>query len=287
MYFVPMEGRAFGAILKVSSDGNRITRFELNSVPGFQNSHISEYTVLPDGTVFVLAGSRGEPYVLKFSSDGRFSSRIRLDIDKVIPMQLAAFDSDTLLVAGRLVSPAGPSRFRPFVGIFNSSGQLVRQVTLRGDLRKDASDVVEGNERGLDADEAYAAALDMSAAETGDDRNVYLARPGWRGPIFVISPTGEMVKKFFVPGPTPKASLGSFKVSRGQVAVQFVEANPDRTKSSRVTFSVFDASTGKKIREYSVPEEIRLGFACYSQDEMAFVGGDKDQRLRITWAAPR
>ena len=138
-------------------------------------------------------------YIARFDRDGSYRGSMKLD-SNFHPVQLAAFDSGSLVIAG-----LDENRI-PRIGLLNSSGQLLKYLK----LPKDITDTSKSAERSF-ARSGLPAPVDVIAmfAQFYSNRgNVLLVRAGTATPIYEIRESGEVravrvkIPKWFDGGPS-------------------------------------------------------------------------------------
>jgi hypothetical protein len=194
-------------IVRVSAD--KAVRFLLSDIPEARRASIEDFSPGTNGDLFVITTThigigKMESYVVHFDSDGKYVSKNRIELAGFIPSQIAVFGSGDFLLAGwRLYfADSSDANRRPFTGVFNSRGQLLATLRLAGDIKKET------------AVDDFEEAISLSMAETGADGYVYFARAAANGPVFVISPSGRVVRTIPVSAPKGMKLVG-MKPPRG------------------------------------------------------------------------
>src|SRR5262249_41897906 len=118
----PYEGGYLGGVTKLYDNGRKAVRFTAASAPGFEKRQLGAVAVAGNDLYFTAANGENQAHVLRLDNDGRFVTASKLEIDDVGAMQLAVFDNGDFLVSGRVIEKHQLTR--PFIGIFNSRGQL-------------------------------------------------------------------------------------------------------------------------------------------------------------------
>ena len=108
--------------------------------------------------------------------------------------------------------------------------------------------------------------LDLAQAEVGSDGNLYVLQHSAPAVVYVISPSGEIIKKLKISATAHGGGAASgFHVSGNQLAISFW--NEDSPTQMIV---VADAQTGRRISSYSDGTGFGTTFACYSANENVF-----------------
>jgi hypothetical protein len=276
-------------VTKISADGQHVTMFSLNSVPGLApKSSIVTFAVGLRGEVFFLAYNGKVPEFITFRDDGQFDSASTIDLD-INSARFAVFPSGEFLVRGIKVSgPPGKKRQDPFTGILDRNGKLLKEITLQDDVqfknRADFKDDADFRKEDRAAREVFWSGQAFSA----DDGNIYLVRPSKAALVDVLSPGGEVIRQLTLNPPDPSFKAGSVKVAGGMVVVEFVQKIPgdSQNRISQIIYSVFDAEKGEKVYDYEGPSGIIGIFACYTPNYFTFLEVD-DNGLSLVHAAAR
>lgn len=286
--FLQTEQAGMSAIRKISPRGEAIASFSTASVSDTKQIDVSgPFSVSPDGEVYQIIFPH-EPYafIAIFDSHGRFKSKVKLDTGfGWTPSMVASVGSGYMVVAGmRYDGNPHVHPMRPFTGIFDSSGTLVKEVDLEDDT-KIYDMAVAGDQRVSPPENpGFNRAVQHGHAISGEDGNVYLIRILSPAIIYGISAGGAVVHRFTVDPGDPSYLPLEMHMSRDRIAVQF--ANPE-TGDQRII--VVDTS-GEVIASYEEPRvagktRFGLGFGCYLQNPDRFVFlGTKDSNLGLTTA---
>lgn len=175
----------------------------------------------------------------------------------------------------------------PFTGLFKADGTLIKEIRLDDDAQL--------HQQAQAGDSRYTTpglfgvnrAIDFSQTSAGEDGNIYLMR--WTSPaiIYVISPSGEVIRRLSVAAGDDFATPMTMHVSGRRIAVLFM--HPERPET---IVKIVDLE-GNEISTFtaSSKDAVRLGgaLACYMSDQnrFTFLSTTKDQRLRFTFAEPR
>jgi hypothetical protein len=264
-------------IVRVSAD--KAVRFLLSDIPEARRASIEDFSPGTNGDLFVITTThigigKMESYVVHFDSDGKYVSKNRIELAGFIPSQIAVFGSGDFLLAGWRLNFADSSdaNRRPFTGVFNSRGQLLATLRLAGDIKKET------------AVDDFEEAISLSMAETGADGYVYFARAAANGPVFVISPSGRVVRTIPVSAPKGMKLVG-MKPAPGWVVVVYEGKIPEGAKTPPVTMVVFDCVTGEKVAEYSHQSgEIGDALVDYTNRVFTFISTAKGGKLQFVRA---
>jgi hypothetical protein len=258
-----------GPIVKIDSDGKRSALFDPAAFTQLALDRADAFSPAPDGGVYQIAQAgilKRNIYVLHFSSDGSPSTPTRLDADLEV-YTFAAFADGNFLVSGVQRDAQKNDRGRNFTAVFSADGRELAQLSFdksRGDAKTGAKPLAGAKETPKAAEDAPVQ-LDVAEAEVGSDGNLYVMRSSSPALVYVIAPSGKIVKTLKVAGPVPGATPGAFHVSGNQMALLFWN---EETETRTVV--VADAQTGRRISSYN---DLSGGsqFACFSANEGVFI----------------
>jgi len=227
-------------------------------------------------------------YVEKYGEDGSFKSRFRLP-DEFEPMRLALSPDGTALISGmRLGAPAeGEEKVRPFLGLFDRAGELVRDVTFGGDTASAGGGPSTANAAPGGVKQGTREALELSSVQFSSDGSFVLARLQGLGPIYTVSPDGFALKTIHPSAPTD-SHLSSVVVNGSTIAAEFVRMKSGSTQHeiSDVFISLINSQTGEQQALYHHSSwKIGASLACYKGDTFTFLAGDQNGQLQIVRAA--
>jgi hypothetical protein len=256
-----------GPTVKIDSKGKRVALFDPAAVSQLKLDRADAFSPASDGGFYQIAAvgiSHPQIYVLHFSPDGSPTTPIRLDAE-FQPFQFAAFDNGNLLASGFQRDAEGnKDPGRSFTAVFSADGRLLAQLSL--DLPSThAQSTKPAGKPDSAKSPAVPPSLDLSDSELSPDGNIYVLRRSSPALIYVISPSGSIVKTLKIKSPVPNLMPSAFHVSRNQVAVSFWDDNP---KSQILV--VADAQSGRAISTYSDAGALGPSFACYSADDAVF-----------------
>jgi hypothetical protein len=277
-------------VRKLSPDG-KVTVFALPAMDG-KKGQILGFSPSGDGGLALLTvygdqnGTRY--YVEKYGEDGSFKSRFKLP-DEFEPMRLALSPDGTALVSGmRLGAPAeGEEKARPFLGLFDRAGELVRDVTLGGDTAPAGGDPSTANAVPGGVKQGTREALELSSVQFSSDGSFVLARLQSLGPIYIISPDGFALKTIH-PSVPSGSHLDSVAVNGSTIAAEFVRMKLGSTQHeiSDIFISLINSQTGEQQALYHHSSwKIGASLACYKNDTFWFLAADENSQLQIVQAA--
>lgn len=273
--YLQTEATGFTGIRKLDLKGHQLAVFYPGSAPGIGPiDAVGSFSVSANGDLYELIFPH-EPnrYVAAFDSSGKPKSKIKLDAGfSFTPSQIASLGSDYLLLAG--MRPDGnPSvhPMRPFTGIFDSSGTLVKEVNLEDD-GKIYDMAAAGDHRVVPVDKPpfFNNAVQHGKAISAPDGNAYMMRVLLPSVVYGISPAGAVVHRFTVdPGDADYIPM-SMHVSGDRIAIQF--RNPV-TRDGRI---IIVRTSGEVIASYDDPavdgrSTFGPALACYLSNPDRFV----------------
>ena len=303
VYMRPVSGMGTslsGPILKIFSDGLKSTLFDANVVPELKEAKdvtIEDFNISRSGQVYELLSindkeGKRNVAVLEFADDGHSASLTKVDA-RFSPRQLALFLSGQFLLSGiwkadppqgKTGSAAESSREqKPFIGIFDRKGKLLQEVLLPGDVRFEA----EQRQEDQKSENLPGTAIDLSRALAGDDGSIYFFRGGANPTVYVISPTGEVLRHFSIKPPSEHAANPSIFLGAGRLAFDFYEPGSQGNPRTRLTFLVVDAQTGEELWVYEPAKDLFGIPACYSGRDFTFLSMTPDRHLALLRASAR
>lgn len=266
---MPNEGTPGGPLLRLSKTGVQEAEFDMSGAVGF-----NVFAVRPKGGIATVQDERGYS-VVNLGPDGRRESAVHLDAARFFPFQLAVFPSGEILLAGiQRGTRESPHSNKVFTALYDARGHLVKQLSLDQD-----PEIERPNESG---DVRYV------GATTGEDGNVYLMRRASPATVYVISSTGEVVRKLVIAPPSAGQTPGAMQASKNKLAVLFYNECTARTCKG-ASYTVVDTVTGEKLADYVAGGDVGGAFACYAPDpdRFFFLQMSGEHRLEILEARPR
>lgn len=177
--------------------------------------------VTSGGTVFQAADVHGDTFVVEFAQNGSVKSKRNLAAEGLTHAwiwRLAVSPSGEYL----LVASTGEEHFTPFTGVFAPDGKLLKRINEPED-RKASDQATVGDWRPRRV--GTVGAVDFvrkSDVSVGPDGNFYLLH-GTVSPalVYVISATGDLIRKIPVDAGDSSWIARSIRVYAGRIAVQF------------------------------------------------------------------
>jgi hypothetical protein len=255
----------YPVILKISSDGQSSKLYELSSKE-VENNAFTAFSVTPAGRVWLLTEDRkGGANLFGFNSNGHVSVETHLELPENLELTgVVVFESGTSLVTGFFTRHAEEKiRGTRFVGLFESSGKIIKQLNSANDpvdLKKLATAPAEG------------------AVSIGPDGNAYLLNSK---EIVVMSESGGIVRRFSYSKPTSGMIARRIAVSQNLIALWLL----GRGKNDIVVpeFLVMNRETGDVIGLYTPTEEFGNNAVCFSaQDGFTFIKKENTEMRFLT-----
>jgi hypothetical protein len=253
-----------GPVVEIDGDGKRSALFDPVAFSALALDRADAFSPAGDGSLYQIAQSgdlKPRIYVLHFSPDGSASSSVRLEAGFEV-YSFAAFWNGNLLISGfeRNLEDAR-DKGRSVTEVFSADGRRLADVSFDPPVVSPAKG--KPGPGAAPEPERSAPSLALAEAEVGEDGNLYAMHNSSPALIYVISPSGKVVRTIKVASPIAHAGPGTFHLSRNRLAVLF--GNDDRR-----VLAVSDAETGRPIAAYLDPGTLGSAFACYSADEGVF-----------------
>jgi hypothetical protein len=214
---------------------------------------ILDFVVSPDGEVAAIAAAPHELYFLRFGKDGTASSRTKLEL-VFKPKQVVLFENGSFLVSGATLVNNEGDRPEALNVVFSADGRILKKIQTRPVRTQDD----ESRSRPTDEDVGINPEIEYGAAVRGTDGNAYLLRHASPATVYVISPTGELVRTLTIRPPFKEMLPYGMIFSDEKLLITFVE-------DQQVSLIAADAQTGEPLAEYIVPDELGAALACSAE----------------------
>lgn len=252
-------------------DGTKSVWFHPNQTPDLNGKSYIDGSACSDGSdVYLLTYERKKMLngdhafsIARYDLDGKFLGVNSLDFDLFQSQKMAAIGNDRVLISGTVKHGdlQYPERVRvyPFIGIFSSNGQFLREIQAPHDIQLWHDNPLAPKRSLLDLDngqiEEIANASFLDRANTGDVilvRHSAIASFTQMAPIaFVIHPSLE-IERLVLPKPE-NGYLVSVKVVGPELVAFYVESQSgDASEKSHGTLRVVNVSSGKIVHSYRV-----------------------------------
>lgn len=289
-------------VLGISADGQKTTLYNLGAVSELKEAKkttLWDYGISPRGQLYELLEiqyQKGTTSVgiAVFDADGRDASLIPIDVATVrsnlSPRQVTRFVSGEFLISGIAYSKESASQKsqqRPFTAIFGPSGKLSKEIGLSGD--PDRLNMPEKPDYKNPSSIPFTA-IDAGEVATGDDGNVYLLRNGDEPTVYVISPSGDVLRSFRITKPAGERISGwpTMRLALGRLAFDYYEkSSTPGDPRTHLIVSVVDAQTGDKLWEYRLADGVYGVPSCYNGNEFTLLTVTEDKHLALQRASAR
>jgi hypothetical protein len=229
--------------------------------------------VAHDGVVYMAVDTRSGIYVQQFARDGSVRAKTKLQVDSdVQAWLLAVFKSGEFLLVGQ----RGKNLRTPFTAVFAADGRLVKEVYEPEDeearRRAEAGDPKFGPSP---FSNRFVSRGDVAA---GADGNVYLLHGVSPPLVYVISPVGDVIRKFRIETGGRELTAGAIRFHAGRLAIRFDELSD----SGQYLIKVIDTQ-GKSLGDYEVgsKEANPLALACYDAEGFTLVSESAESKLYL------
>jgi hypothetical protein len=241
-----------------------------------KKTFFESFFVTPSGSVYIVAEAAGHSrIVFEFGPDGEVTRHTTLESPSDVGIEtVAVFEDGNFFVLGYHGTDAtAEMKGRPFVGIFDSAGRLVREL-------KD-SNIPKNLSLGETPQTAKPSEVWSSVA---DDGNLYLLASDQ---ILVINESGGIVRRIKFQKPENNPAAVKIEVSEGLAAIWLTdEIGPKRT--IRLRLEVIDLGTGKVTAIYSPSSELGTNAVSFSRKEgFVFLSSEGDNKITLLTAALR
>ena len=226
--------------------------------------------VASNGDVYRMGWEQngGGPFdVVKFRKGGSVHSTVRPEIERGFwPQHLAVFPSGEFLLSGTVDDTM------PKAAVFNASGKLIKTIYEPEDEEARNQTVAHNPNYMLNPSETRWGVYDeLGDAAVGPDGNVYLLRSAPPALVFVISPKGEVIRKFRVDPGDASLISSSIWIHSNRLAVAF---KPRRGMPALALVKVVDLE-GMPVASHALEhwdqKELVGDMACYGDQGITFI----------------
>lgn len=262
-----------GSLLRMSSDGQRITSFDVEAVTKLRQisttrGEIADFAVTPDGKLYASVTLEKSSYIVGFRSNDRDTSLTKLEAPEYFrPVGLVAFSNGNFLIAGE--APSEKGQLKPLTAIFDQSGRMVSDLTFKRDrtVTHPQSD---------SAEDTLPVILNGNAA-SADDGNVYVMRRFSNPLVYVVSPVGQLQRVLKIIAPKEFEPI-YMTLANGQILFDFQKREMGGVE---LLYGVYATTDGSALRFYRPGDDVRGIFACYADNEFVFLSAVKGKRVII------
>jgi hypothetical protein len=273
------------SFIKVDKDGNIKGRF----VPPADKDVEPGPRAVSDGEVYQLLrdSKKGQNFIVKYGDSGGIKTKVTIAEGFELQGSFSVFKSGEFLIAASNQPRGNATRVKPFTGVFDSNGNLLKRIDFEDDAKivkalenHDESFVPTPNQR-----YNHNFAVIHGTAVPAPDGNVYVLRATIPAIVYVISPAGVVVRRFTVDsGELELLPRGLFQ-GDGELAVVFTRlATPNRDSVTRI--KVINPATGDVTRSFDGGEHFKAGVVCFESPDMFTFLGIKDGKLALEHASP-
>jgi hypothetical protein len=287
-----LESENAGApIRELNAKGERVASFVLSADPDVDVYGSGPYALSADGELYTWVGNRkdGRFYVLVFGADGTYKRKIKLDPGfPWIPGPFAVFSNGNLLMTGQEYDRDVWRPMLPFTAIFRSDGKMLKELSFQDDdqihkMTLERDPMITSARAPTDN-----RAVAFGHVQPAKDGNLYIMR--WLSPavIYVVSPGGEVLRRFKVDPGDDKMMPIEMHVSENRIAILF------RDGGTRAQVMKIVDLDGKELAMYdavgtNLKAPLGAAFACYfaKTERFSFLSTDEDHHIMLRLAEPR
>jgi hypothetical protein len=285
-----MSDSSYRPVVKLSSGGRKIASYDVAAVPGHEGAHLRDFCIDVEGNLIALIRQEdGSSHLLTFDSQGNFQSSVAVD-ENIDPYRMAFAGDDTLVLSGRVPprqqDPTKRSGSEPLVVTTNLNGKILKKVELPGDILPTP---LQPGSRSPKRDMAFEEAVSGAVMDTAEDKNVYLARPGKTGFIYVISSKGIVLRQMPLKVPSDFLLYG-LKAHGDELAAVTIQHSDkgDGTQVMRSEVQIYRTSTGELLNSYLLDSNISFALAGFRDGgPFIFVGSADDATVTLYKTQPR
>ena len=261
-------------IQKIGPGGNLISRFgttDAQDTDVVQGIFVSE-----TGIVYQAARTTTGVYIAGFGKDGSVQSNTKLEADPPIdPWQIVVFKTGGFLLSGL----GGEAHRQPYAAVFDKNGKLLRAIYEPED--EDARRKAELRDADFTRSSAGNRFVGFGDITLGADGNAYLLRGTGAALVYVISPSGNVLRKLHLDAEGLNFAARNIASFNGRLAIEFIGP-------SDLMFVELTDLEGKIIAKYSMernkPDWPDL--ACYDSKGFTFVTSYAQKNLYLIKAVP-
>lgn len=304
-----------GPITGVFPGSKEVLRYPLPPIPDYRPLILVGYAVSPRGKVYALAatallkepGEHPRPafIIVEYNDDGTVDSYFKVGAEpgnRLRPLRMALFGDGNFLLSGTTTLENGMGTFS---GVFDRQGTFTTPLKLgeaTATFHGKPVSASEAAERFAKSDQAKPSRAKQLEAEgknpvglesstlsfSSQDGNVYVLQGTSEAVLYVVAPTGEIVRQYRLKPPEPgmsplqmsEAGLGYLYIYYGHVGV-FV-SNESTDNPDFIT--VLNSETGKVVEVYRLPRSqagLLIPACAKSPDDFLFLGTSKDNHLEV------
>jgi hypothetical protein len=268
---------ANNGIVRFTHDASSFTKFPIDSVESLENGTITDFELVPNGELFVLARQVlkysnvevpiefGKNFILHYDHSGKVLSQLqlKLDTDNFSPTGFALLKGGEFLVVGYRLEKG---KTFLIAEDFLSTGTLKTRVNLNPNGTKTSKGKTVESPRVFHPTAIKAQGL------------IYVLRGTTTEPIYVLSESGQFLKSiqlkpFDIEFDSPKI-LGNGLIVREHPPFSNESTGIiERAHRPLVNLPIFDMQTGEVTDRYIWYNET-AGLACATSSSLTFIGQD-------------
>jgi len=265
-------------VREYSPEGKLAMTFKVSGL-NMENVSTGHLFVSGDGTLYQLAWTT----VVVFDKDGSVKSKTILKTGaNVAPHHLLVFKSGRFLLVGTM----GEYRDAPYAALFEADGTLVKRIYEPEDEyskgRAETGDSEYSSSMGgLTGGNYFVSRGDVTL---GDDGNAYLMHGASPTIVYVISPAGEVLRKFRVGSSEPGQTAWSIKSYKNRLVFSY---QVDDHLQIQVTDLEGNPIAGYTINPKAKPDVVdTLDLACYDSNGFTLITVEASSNLYLLRVKP-
>jgi len=263
-------------IVKIAPDGTKKATFDYARVPDLGKAFAPDFSIGVTGELYevveVPTRKGNQVLLLRFSENGTFQGKAELTTPKPFaPSQVLALRDGNLLISG--VLEEGSDKGRAFNGIFSTNGQLIRKFGLKGEPEPKSNPAISSEDAMLLNPGALSA-----RAMLGLDGNVYIFHQVSPARLYVVSPSGQLLRTLTLAPPKDKAEPSEAAMGSTSMAIEFQV--PEEKYVSITRIRLVSLQTGEPIADYEISPGLGQ-IACYASDKFTFIRMIRNQQSLI------
>ena len=268
---------ANNAIVRFPRDASSFTKFSIDSLENLENGTITDFELVPNGELFVLARQVlkysnvevpiefGKNFILHYDHSGKVLSQfeLKLDTDNFSPTGFALLEGGEFLVVGYRLEKGNTFLIAEN---FLSTGMLKTRVNLNPNGTKTSKGKTVESPRVFHPTAIKAQGL------------IYVLRGTTTEPIYVLSESGQFMKSIQlkpsdIEFDSPKV-LGNRLIVRAHPPFSDESTGIiERVHRPLVNLPIFDMQTGEVTDRYIWYNDT-AGLACATSSSLTFIGQD-------------
>jgi hypothetical protein len=287
LYFATDVGERKTIVVKLNNRELTTTAFGENEpeLVGF-DAEAQTFAVSPDGDVHFVTWQVGKgrvfPYIAQFARDGKLKSKLKIN-DYFVFFQLGVFKTGEYLVGGFRPGKTESDEHLYFTAIVDKNGNVGKPIAFDNDLATNSRDPEKLSSYVLRRNNH---AIELGAMASGDDGNIYILRRTSPALVFVVSPSGEIVRRLEIQPPVEFAMPTGIQVIKGLLAIRFSTATEYQPDPVSMLITA-DATTGETRQVFKTIKGMGSGMACFESPSIfSFATVGEGGKLKLTTYEP-